>query len=337
MDGEDYQIQLIGAGDTRGCCSSRNQRAGDGESPENVSGDFSRSGVGSVIGTFTASGTTQPIRILPGINNGIDPGISGYVLRSVAPPTPQPPTDIDLSNTDLAPNTSSGTLVGTLTTTDPNAGDTHSYSFVDPGSFPDNNLFSIANGDELRAASNLGSFGATYTIRLRTTDGDSLTYDETFTLTVEAAEAPTAIDFSSTTVLRSTPVGGDVGTFSTVDPNSADAHTYTLVSGAGDADNGMFSISGDELEVAAALPAVGSVLSIRVRSTDLSSLSTEATFSLTVVDTSVRINEFLANNTSTSLADEDGDTPDWIELHNPDGGSVGLDGWYLTDDPANLD
>ncbi|MDA7868764.1 hypothetical protein N9B28_03050, partial [bacterium] len=56
--GSDYQIQLIGAGDTRGCCSARNQRGGDDESPENVSGDFSRSGVGSVIGTFTAGGTT---------------------------------------------------------------------------------------------------------------------------------------------------------------------------------------------------------------------------------------------------------------------------------------
>ena len=50
----------------------------------------------------------------------------------------------------------------------------------------------------------------------------------------------------------------------------------------------------------------------------------------------VRINEFLADNTSTSLEDEDGETPDWIELYNPDPAPVSLDGWYLTDDAGDL-
>jgi hypothetical protein len=34
--------------------------------------------------------------------------------------------------------------------------------------------------------------------------------------------------------------------------------------------------------------------------------------------------------------DADGDNEDWIELFNADGSSVGLGGWFLTDDPANL-
>jgi len=334
-DGTDYQIQLIGAGDTRGCCSSRNQRGADGEAVESISGDFSRSGVGSVIGTFTASGTTQTIRVINGVSNGVDPGLSGYILRTASPPTPEPPTDLALSNTDLAPSTVSGTTIGTLTSTDPNGGDTHTYSLVDTGSFPDNSLFTIV-GDELRAASTLGSFGASYSVRIRTTDSDSLTFDKTFNLNVEAAQAPSAVNFSSTTILDGTPVGTDVGSFSTVDGNSADSHTYTLVSGAGDADNSFFSINGSLLEIANPLPGIGTAMSIRVRSTDLSGLNVEDSFTLTVVGTSVRINEFLANNSGTSLADEDGDTPDWIELHNPDGGAVSIGGMYLTDDPANL-
>lgn len=334
--GADYQIQLIGAGDTRGCCSSRNQRGGDAESPENVSGDFSRSGVGSVIGTFTASGATQTINILPGINNGQDPGLSGYLVRATAPPTPQPPTDIALSNTDLAPSSPSGTLVGTLTTSDPNGDNNHTYAFVDTGSFPDNNLFSINNGNELRAAANLGSFGSSYTIRLRTIDEDNLTYDETFTLSVEAAAAPTAITFPANTVILGTPVGTDLADFTTVDPNVADSHTYQLVSGAGDADNNFFTISGSTLRTAASLPGLGTSLSFRVRSTDLAGLSIEQSFSLTVVGNSLRINEFLANPNASSLTDEDGDTSDWIEIHNPAAGSIGLGGYYLTDDPLNL-
>jgi len=47
------------------------------------------------------------------------------------------------------------------------------------------------------------------------------------------------------------------------------------------------------------------------------------------------ISEFLTVN-GESIADEDGDFPDWIELHNPDTTADDLSGYYLTDDPANL-
>ncbi len=43
----------------------------------------------------------------------------------------------------------------------------------------------------------------------------------------------------------------------------------------------------------------------------------------------------MASN-SLSLEDEDGDDLDWIEIHNPDGEVVDLDGWHLTDDPKDL-
>ncbi len=47
------------------------------------------------------------------------------------------------------------------------------------------------------------------------------------------------------------------------------------------------------------------------------------------------ISEFLAKN-SGGLLDEDGDSPDWIEIHNPTANSVSLDGWYLTDNSGQL-
>ena len=48
------------------------------------------------------------------------------------------------------------------------------------------------------------------------------------------------------------------------------------------------------------------------------------------------LTEFLASNDS-GLQDEDGDRPDWIELHNGAVvGAVDLGGWSLTDDPASL-
>jgi len=47
------------------------------------------------------------------------------------------------------------------------------------------------------------------------------------------------------------------------------------------------------------------------------------------------ISEIMAVNHST-LADEDGDFTDWIELYNPSSQPVNLKGWFLTDDSDNL-
>ncbi|QDU56968.1 lamin tail domain-containing protein [Aeoliella mucimassa] len=46
------------------------------------------------------------------------------------------------------------------------------------------------------------------------------------------------------------------------------------------------------------------------------------------------ITEFMASNNAT-LADGDGNYPDWIEVHNPTDSSIDLSGWHLTDDAAN--
>jgi hypothetical protein len=48
----------------------------------------------------------------------------------------------------------------------------------------------------------------------------------------------------------------------------------------------------------------------------------------------VVISEFLA--AGGDLADEDGQSSDWIEIENRGASVVNLDGWFLTDDPANL-
>ncbi|MBE0535447.1 MAG: lamin tail domain-containing protein [Phycisphaerae bacterium] len=46
------------------------------------------------------------------------------------------------------------------------------------------------------------------------------------------------------------------------------------------------------------------------------------------------INEFMASN-STTLADEDGDFSDWIEIRNISNHSVNMQGWFLTDSAGN--
>ena len=46
------------------------------------------------------------------------------------------------------------------------------------------------------------------------------------------------------------------------------------------------------------------------------------------------ITEFLADN-DTTLNDEDEDSSDWIEIHNPDTTPIDLAGYHLTDEVSN--
>ena len=46
------------------------------------------------------------------------------------------------------------------------------------------------------------------------------------------------------------------------------------------------------------------------------------------------ISEFLASN-DDGIVDVDGDSSDWIEIHNPTSNTINLSNWHLTDDPAD--
>lgn len=46
------------------------------------------------------------------------------------------------------------------------------------------------------------------------------------------------------------------------------------------------------------------------------------------------ISEFMADNEST-LVDDDGDSSDWIEIHNPTAGAISLAGYFLTDEKSD--
>ena len=75
---------------------------------------------------------------------------------------------------------------------------------------------------------------------------------------------------------------------------------------------------------------------VRARVVDGSEWSalTEAVFRSDAPD--AVITELMADNDET-LADEDGNFSDWIEVHNPTAIPVSLDGWRLTDDPSHDD
>ena len=55
---------------------------------------------------------------------------------------------------------------------------------------------------------------------------------------------------------------------------------------------------------------------------------------LNITAQTVRINEVVSSNSVHT--DEDGDTPDWLELHNYGNQDVSINGWSLSDDVNDL-
>jgi len=249
-----------------------------------------------------------------------------------------PPAPEDLTLTPLEFFSHQGEPVGAFTTSDLKRNASHVYSLEVGG--VDNDKFAI--DDDSLALDDLYDFsahpsGATFSVRVRTTDADDPTrfLDRDFTLTLAQPIAPDDIAFSASSISSGVIAGTPVGKLSTTDANAVDGHHYSLVAGAGDADNGLFEIDGETLRVSGVISAARSDVSFRIRTTDLSGLSFDKSFTLLVSEPSLRLNEVMASNGAT-LADEDGDAGDWIEILNEQAGAVNLNGWYLTDDPDNL-
>lgn len=103
----------------------------------------------------------------------------------------QAPTGLILSKDTIAENSGNNFLIGTLSTLDPDVGDSHNYSLVTGQGDTDNSAFTIV-GNELRIK-NSADFEtkSSYSIRLRTTDVGGLSYEQTFTVKISNVnEAP---------------------------------------------------------------------------------------------------------------------------------------------------
>ncbi len=60
-------------------------------------------------------------------------------------------------------------------------------------------------------------------------------------------QSPANISLSNDSMAENQPAGAKIGIFTTDDADSADTHTYSLIAGAGDTDNGNFNSKGDTL------------------------------------------------------------------------------------------
>ena len=179
-------------------------------------------------------------------------------------PTNNAPTDIQIDglNTDNQDeNVAINTSIGTLTTTDVDGGDTHSYSIACTTPGQDDAHFNIS-GDQLRNSTVFdyenpvdANSDNSYEVCIRTTDSGAgnLTYDETLVINVnDLNSAPTNIDIDGAdtdSVNENTAVNTSISTITSTDDgeDNSETYTYSLSCTTPGVDDSHFNISGTSL------------------------------------------------------------------------------------------
>lgn len=152
------------------------------------------------------------------------------------------PTDLSLSANTVAENAPNGTVVGTVSGTDPDAGDTKTYSLTNTagGRFAINGstgVLTVADGSLLNYEA-----ATSHTVTVRVTDSGGLTYDETFTINLtNINESPTITSAGGGPTANAMTLENQTAV-TTVTATDVDAGTVLTYSIAGGADAGRFRI-----------------------------------------------------------------------------------------------
>jgi len=112
------------------------------------------------------------------------------------------PMDVALVGARVLENQAAGTSVGVFSTSDRDAGDSFSYSFVAGASSADNASFTIS-GNRLKTSAAFDfETKSSYSIRVRTTDSGARSFEQAFTISVgnlnEAPNTGTSVGVFST-------------------------------------------------------------------------------------------------------------------------------------------
>ena len=202
------------------------------------------------------------------------------------------PTDITLNPLFIYSNEYLAE-VGRLSTTDPDAGDSHTYTV-------DDERFEVVYDNLLRLkGDNYIPFGSVGTITLNVTATDALGASFTKAFTIEVTkpknQPPKKITLSKNTVTSGIP-GEVVGKLTTIDLNVGDTHTYTL-------SDSRFEVSSDGMlklkDGVSVDAATESSIYLQVRATDSGGWVCTENFTLQVQSGTTN-NNGATNNTGTA-------------------------------------
>jgi hypothetical protein len=101
------------------------------------------------------------------------------------------------------------------------------------------------------------------------------------------SQAPTDLSLSNLSIKERRPVGTEIGTLSTVDPDTGETFTYTLVGGVGGEDNAQFEIVGNSLKTKAVFDyETKATYSVRLQTSDGNGGVLQKNLSINVLDVS---------------------------------------------------
>ncbi|MDW3192028.1 MAG: cadherin domain-containing protein [Cytophagales bacterium] len=150
------------------------------------------------------------------------------------------PSDIALSNTTVAENAASGTVIGSLSAQDPDGANTNTFSLVENSE--DNASFDISEGQLVTVDVFDFESQTSYTVDVAVNDGGGNTLTEKITIAItDVNEAPVFSSESSFTITENTT---GVATVSAIDEDANATFTYSIVDGT---DKDLFNLSGSEL------------------------------------------------------------------------------------------
>ena len=194
--------------------------------------------------------------------------------------------DFALGNTNVDENVIANSLVGTLSALNTVPADVFTYDFMAGSGDLDNDSF-VLFGNELRIK-NSPDFETknSYQIRVRSKNKNGAVVEKKLIVTInDLNEAPTDIVLSTYSINENVPVNSTVGTFTSIDPDAGNTFTYKLTSGAGDADNALFSLNGNALILLVSPDyETKNRYSILVKSSDQGVLSFEKSIIVSVID-----------------------------------------------------
>ncbi|WP_165761521.1 calcium-binding protein [Limimaricola soesokkakensis] len=184
------------------------------------------------------------------------------------------PTALTLTNALVAEN-AAGAVIGRLTVTDPNVGDTHSFAVSD-------DRFEVVGGAlKLKAGVALDHEAAeAVSVTVTAKDSGGLELAETFSVQVsDTSEVATGLTLSAASVAENA-TGAVVGQLSVIDPDAGDSHSFSV-------SDDRFEVVGGALKLRAGVALdheATEAVSVTVIAKDSGDLELAETFSVQVSD-----------------------------------------------------
>lgn len=213
----------------------------------NSSFDFENPGSADGDNTYEVEVITTDVGRKDKDGNDIAGLENRQTLSVVVTAVNEKPTSIDITNLKILDGAKPGSIIGILSTVDPDAGDTHTYSLADTDdNSGDFNLLEVSNGNQLivRKTGTPHTVDSqdktTYTLKVVSTDQGGIASDaKDLTITVEVGNtAPTEIKLEGQVDVAENSDATKVGTLATedaenddADPNNNQVHTYVILNG----------------------------------------------------------------------------------------------------------